>query len=198
MNAKPELTDSRIILAVREIIRRAILTYKALPDPDASFLNSSPYRDVVQDYRDAYNRSELALRFTPTPYEIDQAETVMDWLYWLRRTNDDAHARLFRWALGVPMYRLSQIENVTEKTIKSRIDASVASIIHHFFGASLQVEEVDEPYKKTPFAFVEEKPRADKFEKVVARKVYIHSKGYFINGRPWRDGQHKIKEKMLC
>lgn len=195
-------TDKDMIIAVREIIFRAILTFKALPDREARYLRQgTAWAGIVGDANLAYGYGDTFARaFQPTPYEMDQAMEVSPWLAWLwKEEGDIAVKRIIARAMGIPLWRLAERERCGEKTITNRIDRSVAAIIGEFFGKNVEIEIVEEPYEQTPFAMVIEKPAQicpehKYFAKVM--KVYVHGKGMMLNGRIWRDGRHRA-EKYL-
>ena len=99
-------TDQNIqlVTAMREIIRRAVITLAVLRDPDKRFLGLSQLpQHVVHDVKEAYGYSSVSVReFQPTALEISQMEVVLPWLVWLRRDHGDIEARRFiGWAMGV-------------------------------------------------------------------------------------------------
>lgn len=215
------LKDS--VRAIREIIRRAILTFKALPDPDAKFLHQGRSWDIVRNVNEAYGYAEASVKdFEPTPHEIDQAEIIIPWLAWLwEHEGDIAVKRTIGWAMGIPMWRLAQNERVSERTIDNRIDRSVMAIINHCIGADFKLEVVDEPYKSTPFAMRWERATAThdwskplhtqeagpgEFQDDLSSKprhylanvttVYVYGKGLMRNGRMWNDGRRKAERMM--
>jgi hypothetical protein len=188
---KVDLPDA--IRAIREIIRRAILTFKAEPDRDASFLRQGNTWHVVHSVNEAYGYSPAAIRdFTPTRHELDQAEIVETWLTWLYRVEGKASRdRIIAWALGTSLWLLAQDEKVSERTIVRRIDRSIVKIINKLVGTKFDLQIVDEPYKATPFAMVWEKPAYA--DKVTIQTVYVYGKGLMRNGRPWNDGGRKAE-----
>lgn len=214
------LRDS--VRAIREIIRRAILTFKALPDPDARFLRQGHSWQIVRDASEAYGYAEASVKdFQPTPHEIDQAMIVLPWLSWLwEEEGGDAVKRIIAWAMGIPMWRLAQREHVSERTIDNRIDRSVTAIINNVIGTDFRFAVVDEPYKSTPFAMswdtaptrrytnplamesVEKPAFSEAFAGTPHRylakvtTVYVYGKGLMRNGKKWEDGRRKA-EKLV-
>lgn len=199
-------------IAVREIVRRAIMTLMAIKDPDERYLhsNSAWCFAVVRDAREAYGYGTASVaRFQPSSHDISQMETVAVWLAWLRRTEGEgALRRIIAWTMGVPVWRLGQREKCSERTIRNRIDRSIAAIIRQFAHADLTVEIVEEPIKSlpaesvregrpnSPFGLFLEKPHGP-HGAVILRKVYVYDIGFMIGGKRWRDGREKV-DKLVA
>ena len=194
-------TDQNIqlVTAMREIIRRAVITLAVLRDPDKRFLGLSQLpQHVVHDVKEAYGYSSVSVReFQPTALEISQKEVVLPWLVWLRRDHGDIEARRFiGWAMGVPTWRLAKRENCSDRTIMNRIDRSVSLMIEQFAGAHIAVEVIEEPYKSTPYALVFERPEAIG-EPVRISKVYIGGIGFMKGGKRLRTATETMDENYL-
>jgi len=199
--------DKDMVRALREIVRRGILTFRALPDPDAKFLRQGRSWQVVHDAREAYGYASVTVRdFQPTALEIDQAMVVLTWLTWLsKQDGGEAVKRITAWAMGLPVWRIAQRENVSEKTVNRRIDRSICDIMNTFVGTDVDLEIVDEPHKATPFAMSWTPKQSwdeafgdlDGAREVTVQTVYVYGHGLMRNGKKWRDGGHKA-EKLVA
>jgi hypothetical protein len=185
-----------LLHAMREIVRYAIMTLAALRDPDARYLGLAQMpQNVVHDVKEAYGYASVSVRsFQPTPYEIQQMDTVLPWLAWLRREDGDtAVRRIIAWAMGAALWRIGQREGCSDRTILNRIDRSICKIVRRFAGADLEVEEIEEPYKGAKYALVYERPGTIGGE-VKIMKVYVGGQGYFKGSRRLRDGTERFAE----
>lgn len=202
------LANPREMLEIlREIVRRAVLVLASLPDPDARFLNlGGGAWDVVRSSADAYGYTEVEPeRVVPTAADITQMEIVMGWLAWLRQQPDGDLdlRRLMAWAKGVEAWKLARREKCTERTIRSRVDRSIAAIQSRFFGDAAAVDEVNETYRREPRAFVLQTPLGGRAGSNRSRaKVWIDGEGFMRRGkrRTWekqRDGTERIDERRL-
>lgn len=181
-----------VIRATREITRRGILSARALKDNDARYLELGRRWQVVHEAASAYGYAQLD--FAPTPYEVDQAYVVMDWLGFVKRGEGrDAMLRIIAWAIGTAAWAMAKREQVSEKTIERRIDRSMVTIANAFFGTGFKIIVVDEPYKSTPFAMMCEGAKPLYADKVVIDTVYVYGKGLMRNGRRWNDGRAKAE-----
>ena len=181
-------TPHELLAAVREILRRAVMTLAALRDPDRRFLGLAQMpAHVVHDVQDAYGYSSASVRdFRPSAYEIEQAEVVLPWLAWLRRAHGDIECRRFiGWSSGAPVWKLAKREKCSERTIHNRLDRSVAIMIREFCGANIPVEIVDEPYKDTAFAAIFERSPGP-HERVRVLKVYVAGIGFMKGNKRLR------------
>lgn len=180
---------------VKEIIRRAIVTLWTLKDPDRKYLaarSSSWLLSVVRERSESYGWATYG--FEPTPHDISQMEIVAGWLAWLRRTEgEQSLRRLIAWTLGVQTWRIGQREKCSERTIRNRMDRSVAAIIRQFAAADLSVEIVEDLKITKPYSMVTE-PNVVTNMPVTLRKVYIYDKGMFIGSKRLRDGREKAEK----
>jgi uncharacterized protein DUF6362 len=185
---------AELIQAMREIIRRAVLTLVAVRDPDKRYLGMARLpQTVVHDVNQAYGYVSASLRFVPSSYEIDQMEIVLPWLAWLRHglKDDRSCRRILGWSMGVPVYKLAQREDCSERTILNRIDRSICEIIQQFVGVGVEVEHIDEPYKSTPYALVMAKPDGPHGVAKIQR-VYIGGVGFMKGSRRIRRGDEAL------
>lgn len=182
---------SQLLAAMREIIRRAVMTLAALRDPDRRYLGLAQMpQHVVHDVKEAYGYSSATVRdFAPSAYEIEQADVVLPWLAWLRREHGDMECRRFiGWAMGAPVWRLAKREGCSDKTIHNRIDRSVSLMIAEFIGPTIAVEQIEEPYRDAPYALVFDKPSGPHGGPVNIRKVYVGGIGMMRGGKRLRGG----------
>lgn len=130
---------------VREVLRRAILTLGALPDPDLRYRLGphSGWPAYVQETRDAYASAPPKLRtFQPTQQDVSRFLDVLGWLSWYGREHSEETRRLFvAWVLGAPMWMLQQRCSTNRRqpaapnTVRARLDELVLSIMDEFRGA---------------------------------------------------------------
>jgi hypothetical protein len=194
-------TDEQIaadVLAVmKAIVRRAIMTLWTLKDPERRYLtprSSSWLLSIVRERSESYGWANYG--FDPTPHDISQMEVVAGWLAWLRRTEgEQALRRLIAWTLGVQTWRIGTRERCSERTIRNRIDRSIAAIVQKFAGADISVEIINDPKITKPYAMVTE-PNVVTDDPVVLRKVYVYDKGFYIGSKRHDDGRRKA-EKYL-
>jgi Domain of unknown function (DUF6362) len=186
-------TQAELLMAVRELVRYAILTLATVRDPDARYQGLAKLPAwVVHDVRDAYGYSTPSVRrFVPTPRHITQMELLTPWLAWLRREHGDLELRrLMAWAMGVPYWKLCDRERCSDITIKRRIDRSIALMVEQFVGVTLPIEYGEEPIDKTPFAIIFERPDATSNGEVRLMKIYIGGRGFWRGGR-YLDNRHR-------
>lgn len=183
--------------ALKEIIRRAVMTLAALRDPDKRFqgLSRLPV-GIVHDVQEAYGYSSASVRnFAPSPKEVEQMEVVLPWLAWVRREEGEiAIRRILGWSMGASLWRLGQREKCSDRTITNRIDRSVVAIIKQFVGVSVEVEIINEPYKGANYALVYDKPPGPHGGEVTIKKVYIGGLGYMVGGKRWNNGQERFAQ----
>lgn len=192
------ITSHEAIIAVREIIRRAFLTFKALPDPQASFRYQG--QSWADDVTDDYGKEYVYIDYRPTAYEIDQAaDTLSPWMQYLtQEEGTQSVRRLQAWSYGISTKLQAQREKCSETTLMNRIDRSVAKIIAKFFGMTCRIERVEEPWKDTHFALCwrdEEWAQKAGVEKCArVQTVYVYGKGLMRNGKRWDDGRRKVEK----
>ena len=192
------INSHEAIIAVREIIRRAFLTFKALPDPQASFRYQG--QAWADDVSDDYGKEYTYIDYRPTAYEIDQAaDTLSPWMQYLNEVEGkESVRRLQAWSYGVSTKLQAQREKCSETTLMNRIDRSVAKIIARFFGLTCTVQVVEEPWKDTHFALSwhnEEWALKAQVEKTArVQTVYVYGKGLMRNGKRWNDGRGKVEK----
>lgn len=193
-----DITSAQAVRAVREIIRRAILTFEALPDPQRH-MRYQGQSWAGQWKGDLYADEQTRVRYVPSAHEIDQAYVALPWLQWLGHTHGSAAVkRLVNWCYGKSNTDQGRREKVSAKTIQNRIDRDVAAIIAKFFGANCDVRVVEEPWRETDFA-LEWRDRTGAWPtsgEIKIMTVYVHGKGLMRNGKPWNNGYDKAEKLM--
>lgn len=182
---------------VREVIRIGWLTLAVIPDPDKRFQGwkNGWIWQVVHDAKEAYGYSSPSVRrFMPSTADITRLDDVMTWMAWLRRTEGElAMRRIMVWAYGVPIWRLGQRELRSERTIRNRIDLSIAAIMAEFKINEIAIGPIDEPPEKQALHFGDKASIGDGIE-AEAAKVYISGLGYFFKGKAY-DPEKALKNR---
>lgn len=147
----------------RELLRRAILTLAAIPDPDRRFRTGpkTAWPAFAQDWHAYAARDATVREYTPTPDDIGRYLTVLDWLtaYGRQSARNAENARLFvARTFGVPIIRL-QIRVTTNrprlasaKTVHNRLDHVVETIAkqHETAIEEMRLDKFPEFPKKGP------------------------------------------------
>lgn len=191
----PEKIAVEAFEAIKSIIRRGIMTLLTLRDPDRKY----QYRysgwlfPVVRKAQEAYGYSKYG--FDPTPHDLSQMDIVAVWLAWLKRSQgEDAVRRLISWTLGVPTWRIATRERCSERTVRNRMDRSVASIIQKFAAVDISVEIVEDDKIVTPYAMIFDRATGPHGGPVMLRKVYIYDSGFMLGHKKWRNGHEKAEK----
>jgi hypothetical protein len=190
----PDEIRQELLAAMREIIKRAVITLNAVPDIDARFRGwaKSPAR-IVRDQQEAYGWALVSVKHQPSPQEIKQADLVHPWLAWIRRVEGQRDLdRITAWSLGVPAWKLGDLERCSDRTVINRIDRSVAAVIKQFVNVDIPIEFVDEPHENALYAMVWEYPPGPITGEVISMKIFIGDRGFWKAGRYLRDGHEKI------
>lgn len=132
MLAKPTGDDE--IAALKELMRRSVLTLLALPDPDRRYLRlAGADWLLVRDAAEAYGWTPEIIAFRPTPHDVQIYLDVLSWLSWYRRTHDAGTVRLFiAWATGASWRRLSFQFSSSERTLRRWMDDMCTTILNAF------------------------------------------------------------------
>lgn len=129
---------------VRELLRRAILTLAAIPDPDLRYRTGprTAWPAYVQETRDAYASAPPRVRtFAPSQHDISIFIEVLNWLNWYRRQNRRAeeNVRLFTaWVFGAPIWMLQQRCSTNRRlpasktTVYERLDRVPEAVAERF------------------------------------------------------------------
>lgn len=132
---------------VRELLRRAILTLGAIPDPDLRFRvgPKTAWPAFVQETRDAYGSSPPKIRaFTPSEYDLSVFLEILEWLRWYRQqgARGEENARLITaWVMGAPIWMLQERcstnrrQPASQRTVYDRLDRVVTAIALRFASA---------------------------------------------------------------
>ncbi len=200
MNESTQEIADEALVAIKTIVRRAIITFMTLRDPDRKyqreFRGTSWLLPVVDTKQEAYGYKNYG--FEPTPHDISQMEIVADWLAWLKRSDgDNAVRRLISWTLGVPTWRLAARERCSDRTIRNRIDRSIVAMIRQFAAVDISVEIVEDGKTAAPYAMVFDPPSGPHGGPIILRKVYIYDKGFMLGSKKIRDG-HWRAEKFVA
>jgi hypothetical protein len=180
------MTDKNLLPALKEAIRQSIVVLNALPRSDASWLAlGSAWAGANDDPALAYGYAETVIRITPTAREISQAEIVFDWLSWLGAQDGSAVPRLKRWAKGLPLWQIADIERCSERTVANRIDRSVAKILREFGDTDVKIEIVEEPRRKHDYrlGFAAPDPVDTDETSLRGARVYIGGVGWMRRRR---------------
>ena len=119
---------------VRELLRRAILTLCAIPDPDARYRRNpqTAWPGILQDPYHAYGAAPPRYRhFHPTAADLSRYLPVLDWLLWYEHVS--SHGReavsLF-WARthGSAWWPLEQRFRKCRTTLYNRVEAMIGAI----------------------------------------------------------------------
>lgn len=201
------MTDAKTMLvALKEAIRCAIVTLNALRSSDRRYLAlGSAWSGANDDPILAYGYSEVVVRIQPTAREISQAEIVAEWLTWLGGRDGTAVKRLSRWARGMQLWLMADLEKCSPRTVMNRIDRSVAEILKEFGGLTAEVPVIEE--RRLPqsyrLGFAAPDQVCVETASLPSGRVYISGVGLMWrrrDGGRWkqhRDGTEQIDEQRL-
>lgn len=179
---------------VGEMVKRAIATLRAIPDPEASFL--IPRRQislpVVHSVMEAYGYSTTETRYVPSAHEISEMERTMEAMAKLRHEDEPSFLRLWQWAEDKPIWQIADRENVSAKTIRNRLDQSLARLLFFLGGYRVEVEVINEHTEKAATHFLTE-PSLSLNDVVMPAKVFISGVGFMLGGKRMRrrHGRHQ-------
>lgn len=189
----------KMLIALREVVRRAWWTLAATPDPDLSFfkVGSWPF-SVVDSVHEAYAyQTTRVRRFVPSAEDMSRMEVVMVWMSWLRRTEGElAIKRLIGWSMDVPLWRMGERERCGERMIRYRIDSSLNEVLKAFGDMDAEppaIEEIDDD--RFTERFFTEKPTQFSSSTIEPGKVWIDGIGWMFRGKSWNKGD-KLAEKF--
>lgn len=127
----------------KELVRRAVLTDAALPDPDRRFLAGPrcslpdvlPEHHLSYDSEGARASSARAARFRPSRTDITRCPQVMAWLAWLKGENDGRRdvEIIVRRCFGTPMWKLASRFGRSDETIRRWEAGAYAAIVNRFW-----------------------------------------------------------------
>jgi hypothetical protein len=176
------MNDRVLLTMVAEMVRRAILTLRAIPDPDARFKATSGWV-VVHSTNEAYGYGEASVRYVPTAAEISEMERVMEAMVKLRQTDVRGYHRLWFFSTGTPIWHLAQREEVSTKTIRARLDASLATVMTHLGLAEIAVEAIHERPEQAITSFCAPTVVGMARAFVPRDRVFVADVGFMIGGR---------------
>ena len=120
------------------LVRRAVLTMKALPDREAAWRSGPrcalprPKPDYDPTYDEHAERSVTPPpRFQPTREDVARCEEVLSWLAWLRRQPhfERAATIVAERALGRPFWRIAKRKyGVSDDTLRRWETAALTAI----------------------------------------------------------------------
>jgi hypothetical protein len=199
--------SNRLHASLKAAVKRSIVVMDAMLDPERRFLRpasamASLWSQAIDEPEEAYGYSQTRVRFVPSAREIQQAETVADWLSWLAREKGRECIRLLTsWAREMPIWKIAQFERCSERSVHNRIDRLIAAILGEFGGPTLAIDipEVKErPGRAHPPNFMVERPMDSDSSGIIHARVWIGGVGFMKNGKRLRNGQEKISERMLA
>lgn len=125
----------------RELMRRAILTLRALPDVKGPKEFGNAFANlIVHQVEESYGWSGAkAVSFEPEPRDVSIYLTVLGWISWFQR-EVDAKAKprdrlvpiFFAWAYEIPMWRLAKQNSCSERTVERRRDGLAETVAIRF------------------------------------------------------------------
>ena len=195
------MTDARtMLIALKEAIRRAIVTLNAMGSSDQRYLAlGSAWAGAGDDPTLAYGYGETVVRIQPTAREISQAEIMSEWLIWLGTQDGTAVKRLSRWARGTQLWLIADLERCSPKTVMNRIDRSIAAILKEFGGLDAEIPVIEEPHLRRPYqlSFAAQEPMVAEAGRISPGRVHIGGVGWMRHGKRLRDGSERIDERRL-
>lgn len=128
--------------ALREVLRRSVLTLGVVPDTDLRFRlgPATAWPEFVRHTRDAYGSAPPRFRiFQPTRADLSVYLVALSWVAWYRRENGPETPRIFAaWCLGAAMWQLQERVSTNRRrpasprTVYNRIDAMLEAIAVKF------------------------------------------------------------------
>jgi hypothetical protein len=195
MTTAPEA--KRLLADLKIKVRNAWLVLARLPDVDARFragLRGAWCLPVVRGWQ-AYDPDNLTpvRPPVPSPHEITEAEGIMTWMVWLRQTEGKpAVNRIIAWAMGAPWCNMSAREGCSDKTVKNRIDRSMALILREFRDTMVSIPVVDEPAlsnRRARYFAAKLGEASEGGAEVMAGKVFIGGFGFRFHGKSYESAQ---------
>jgi hypothetical protein len=130
------------IPALRELLRRAVLTLAAVPDSDLRYRLGprTAWPEFVRHARDAYGSAPPRFRtFHPTRQDLSNYLEALSWLAWYRRTYGQETVRVFvAWCFGAAMWQLQERVSTNRRrpasprTVHNRMDAMILAVAVQF------------------------------------------------------------------
>ena len=125
------------------LLRRAILTLRALPDRDRAYLSTNlrsamptPVLGWLAYKTEEFDQARERPRFRPTPRDSDIYLDVLGWLTWLEQQgpNEARDVKIITaWALGMPWRKLAERFGRSEDTMRRWSAGGIHKITGHFW-----------------------------------------------------------------
>lgn len=189
----------KMLLSLREAVKRAWQTLATVRDPDLKFFNRGSWLfGVIRDVNQAYGYSSASARaFQPTAEDISRMEIVMGWMAWVRRREGETSIRrIIGWSMGVPLWQISRRERCSERTVVNRIDRSLNEILKAFGDLDAEPPVVEETvsYVGPIRSFVGERPQMGASAVLEPGRVWIDGIGWMFKGEKWDDGASVLRK----
>lgn len=189
-------SENRMMLdSVGEVVKRSVATLYSLRDLDAKYLYKGSSWIIIQSANDAYGYSDVVIKFVPSAADISMMEIVMDLLVRVRQQSEDEFRRLWRWASGMVVWKLADIEGCSTKTLRYRLDSTLA-LLAGWIGMDdvepVETDELEEPMERSVTAIrlgVHTVGEGGLREQHA--KAWIHGRGLMRGGQLVRDGSEK-------
>jgi hypothetical protein len=130
------------IPALRELLRRSVLTMFAVPDPDRHFRSGlrTAWPEFVRQTRDAYGSAPPRVKlFQPTRYDLTVYLEALSWLACYQRTYGRQTVDLFIWwCRGAAMWDLQERVSTNRRrpcsptTVRNRMNAMILAVAVQF------------------------------------------------------------------
>jgi hypothetical protein len=202
-----ENRDAKRLLAELKIkVRNAWLVLERLPDLDARFrrglsgggwcLTVVRGWQAIESSDDTFATDKIRTRPpTPSPHEITEAEGIMSWMVWLRQKEGRAAVnRIIAWARGAPWCNMSAREGCSDRTVKNRLDRSMAAVMLEFRDEKLDIPVVDEPALSGDWRFKlplgkRQHECGGSGGEVMPGKCFIGGQGFRFHGKAYDSAQ---------
>lgn len=127
-----------------ELLRRAILTLDALPDPDARFFaQSNGWPEIKREVKPSEGHYEIdasptpvRVRFRPTTKDVSNCLPVLEWLSWFQRTQNMGKRDtkiIFAHVHGASWRKIGDIHGRDKNTVKRWYEGSITVIYSKFY-----------------------------------------------------------------
>jgi hypothetical protein len=130
------------IQALRELLRRSVLTLAAVPDSDLRYRLGprTAWPEFVRYARDAYGSAPPRFRtFQPTRQDLSNYLEALSWLAWYQRTHGSETVRIFvAWSFGAAIWQLQERVSTNRRrpcsptTVRKRMDAMLLAVAAQF------------------------------------------------------------------
>ena len=134
------------LAALRELLRRSVLTLAAVPDSDLRYRGgpNTAWPEFMRHARDAYGAAPPRFRtFEPTRQDLTVYLEALSWLAWYGRTFGEETVRLFiAWTFGAAIWQLQERTSTNRRrpcspqTVYNRMNAMLLAIAVEFPAAT--------------------------------------------------------------